>query len=212
MFNKFLFLFSANILLLVIFAIFNNLFASDLSDPEWPCIQRKVETLSIAQIWPSPIEEQNLPELRSEIKSLAMSLTLRRLTPEESTKLVQSFVTEQSHEEIKLLLEQVFLDFFERVNQRRQEVITGIGRYAVNQIELSERIDANRQIFNELLSTEPQDFDKIDEVEAKIDWDQRIFNERAKSLEYVCEIPILIEKHAYSIGQILQKEIQNVVN
>ena len=193
-------------------ALQKNLHAADFSDQEWPCIQRKVETLSVAQIWPTPIVEQDLGVFRNEIKSLASNLTLRRLTQEESTELVKEFIQDYPDIDRKQLLEQVFLDFFDRMNLRRGEVMAGISRYAINQVELSEKIDLNRLEFNELLKAEPQDFDKIDELEEKIDWDQRIFDERAKSLEYVCEIPVLIEKHTYSIGQILQKEIQDVTD
>ena len=187
-------------------------FAADFSDPEWPCIQRKVETISVGQIWPNPINAETIPQLGTDINIVATNLTLRRLTPDEATDLVKSFVNDHAHIDREKLLEQVFLKFFENINQRRREIITGIGRYALKQTALSEKIDANRLIFSELLDAEPQDFDKIDEVEEKLDWDQRIYDERAKSLIYVCEIPVLIEKHAYAIAQILQKEIQSSAN
>ena len=190
------------------FVLSEAILAADFSDPEWPCIQRKVETISVGQIWPNPIEEETISGLGTEINFLATNLTLRRLTTDEATELVKTFLADQPNIDRKQLLEQVFLKFFENINQRRREVIAGIGRYALKQTALSEKIDSNRKIFGELLDADSPDFDKIDEVEETLDWDQRIYDERARSLIYVCEIPVLIEKHAYSIAQILQKEIQ----
>ena len=35
------------------------------------------------------------------------------------------------------------------------------------------------------------------------DLQERIFDDRAKSLTYVCETPILLEKRAYALAQLL---------
>ena len=55
----------------------------------------------------------------------------------------------------------------------------------------------------ELMAAEKPDFDKVDALEAQADWDERIYTDRAKSLTYVCETPVLLEKRIYAIAQML---------
>ena len=54
-----------------------------------------------------------------------------------------------------------------------------------------------------LAAADPQDRDRIDELEEQIDWDERVYRDRERSLTYVCESPVLIEKRLYAIAQML---------
>ena len=38
-----------------------------------------------------------------------------------------------------------------------------------------------------------------------MDWDERIHTDRQRSLTYVCETPVLLEKRLYAIAQLLQQ-------
>ncbi|MNT95475.1 hypothetical protein D3C72_2373610 [compost metagenome] len=51
------------------------------------------------------------------------------------------------------------------------------------------------------------DFDRIDKLEEEMDWNERIYLDRSRALTYVCETPVLIEKRAYAIAQILLKHL-----
>ena len=57
------------------------------------------------------------------------------------------------------------------------------------------------------MAAEAPDFDRVDQLEEQIDWDERIYHDRARSLTYVCETPVLLEKRAYAIAQILLKTL-----
>lgn len=184
--------------------------AADFSDPEWPCIQRKVDQISIGQMWPHSIDEVSIPDfLQEDATLLASRLVLRRFTSEESKEFVEEFVQKISPESYKQILGQVYSEVFESISQRRNEVMEGIARYATKQSALTDQIDTLRAEMTELSKKDSPDFDRIDKLEEQLDWDQRIFEERAKSLTYVCEVPVLLEKHAYSIAQILLGQLPN---
>ena len=176
--------------------------AADFSDPTWPCVQRKVPRLSVGLMWPEPPSDAAPAEAEPAVEDLAARLALRRLPVEEVASDVAGFA--QSHGADRALLGHVFVAAFERLDGTRSAVIKGIGAYSLEQIALSERIDAARDEMAAEMAEEAPDFDRVDALEAQIDWDARIFTDRQRSLTYVCETPVLLEKRLYSIAQMLQ--------
>jgi len=68
--------------------------AVDYSDPTWPCVQRKVETLSLGLMWPyeiAPTAATDTPELEKDISNLADLLALRRVDLEDLRDDVAAF-------------------------------------------------------------------------------------------------------------------------
>lgn len=53
------------------------------------------------------------------------------------------------------------------------------------------------------------DYDRVDALEEQVDWDQRIFTDRQKTITYLCETPTLLEKRLYAISQMLQEAGQS---
>ncbi|PLU60658.1 hypothetical protein BMJ22_31870, partial [Sinorhizobium medicae] len=147
---------------------------------------------------------------------LVEMLSLRRVSLEEADAHVRAFV-----ERAKVdgnVLGNVFYGVFENIAETRQRLITGIGRYSRSQIALSSRIDSARVEMAKLSTralvemaklskVESPDFDRIDKLEEQIDWDERIYRDRSQALTYVCETPVLLEKRAYAIAQILLKHM-----
>ncbi|MFB9947433.1 hypothetical protein ACFFP0_01165 [Rhizobium puerariae] len=179
--------------------------AADFSDPDWPCIQRKVENLSPGLMWPTPVTRTSLPQ---EAADLASILALRRVSPEEAETQVQSFVEKMPAADAQLL-GNIFYDAFDKLAEDRHRLISGIARYSRSQIALSKKIDDSRSEMAKLTAGKSQEFDRIDKLEEQIDWDERIYKDRAQALTYVCETPVIIEKRAYAIAQLLLKHLQH---
>ena len=116
--------------------------AADFSDPTWPCIQRKVEGLSIGLMWTHPLPEEPAADeaTRREIERLADKLSLRRLDVEELRPEIEEFGTR--HDGSPEILGRVFADVFRTLSTRRSKVMTGIEEFSLSQIELSKRIEA----------------------------------------------------------------------
>ncbi|SPH25153.1 hypothetical protein DEA8626_04189 [Defluviimonas aquaemixtae] len=175
--------------------------ASD--DPDWPCIQRRTGALSPGVMWPSP---PNDAQAVGEAADLAAALALRRVAIEAAEARVAGYIA--AHPDLTADdLGAIFLAAFARIDRDRKRVLDGIVRYARSQIALAEKIDAAHSEMSALEAAEEPDFDRMDALEAEIDWDERIYRDRERALTYVCETPVILEKRAYAIAQILLKHM-----
>jgi len=182
--------------------------AADFSDPTWPCIQRKVERLSVGLMWPAPLSEEVLdPATKTAVDELAETLALRRVDLEEARGAVATFAEAQGHD--MALMGAVFERVFDRLSNRRTRIINGIGEFSLGQIALSEKIDGARAEMDSQMAQSEPDFDRVDALEEQVDWDQRIFTDRQKTITYLCETPTLLEKRLYAISQMLQEAGQS---
>lgn len=176
--------------------------AADFSDPTWPCIQRKVERLSVGLMWPHPIEEVALSEqTEAAVNELVGRFTLRRLELEEIAPALGDFTAEYGAD--PALLGTVFARTFDRLAATRTTIMKGIEEYSLSQIAMADKIGATRTEMDTMLAADSPDYDKIDALEAQLDWDERIYTDRKQSLTYVCETPILLEKRLFAIAQML---------
>ena len=65
--------------------------AADFSDPTWPCIQRKVEDLSLGLMWPYQVPDSETTEDSADIDEIAGLLALRRIDLEDLRPQVAEF-------------------------------------------------------------------------------------------------------------------------
>ena len=180
--------------------------AADYSDPTWPCIQRKVEALSLGLMWPLALPEGSVEDdaLAADITGLAETFSVRRLDVENLRPEVEAFVARWPEAKADNL-GRVFVQTFETLNKRRARIMGGIAEFSLGQIALAEKIDANRVEMDTALASADPDYDRIDVLEEKLDWDQVIFSDRQKSIVYLCETPQLIEKRLFAIARLLQE-------
>lgn len=181
-------------------------FSADFSDPTWPCVQRKVENLSVGLMWPHPVEPVELStESKAAVSRLVDRLVLRRVPTEELQPAIDAFIATEGQD--TALLGHVFSKAFDSLSRTRKKLIRGIEEYSLSQIALAEKIDDTRARMDTLMAAENPDFDQVDTLEEQLDWDERIFTDRARSLTYVCESPVLIEKRLYAIAQMLLTQV-----
>ena len=182
--------------------------AADFADPTWPCIQRKVDELSIGLMWPHPIEPVE-PDAATEaaVERLVDRLTLRRIPVEETEGDIADFVA--AHGGGEPLLGHVYERAFRKLAGTRHKIMTGIEEYSLSQIDLSDRIGATRAEMDAIMATDEPDFDRVDVLEETLDWDERIYDDRRRSLTYVCETPVLLEKRLYAIAQMLAAAVES---
>lgn len=181
-------------------------------DKNWPCIQRKVVKLSAGQMWRgNPVDEKDLSWQQNEdVRELVNKILPRRVKLKETEKIIEEFANKHNGNR-KKQLEQSFLGLLSETNKIRQEIISGIGKFSSRQKSLSKRIIENRNKINEfekkdtdgtLTKEEDKEFAKLEQQQ---EWDIRIRDEREKSLEYVCESPVLLEQRLFALSQQLKK-------
>lgn len=182
--------------------------AADFSDPTWPCIQRKVDRLSIGLMWPQEIAQIKMtPDQAAAVNELAALLALRRIDLDQAQAYVTAFAQEHGHDEA--LMGHVFEKVFDQLAGRRSLIIKGIEDFSLKQIAMSERIDAARNEMDALMAADAPDYDKVDKLEEQVDWDERIYTDRQQSLTFICETPVLLEKRLYAIAQMLMDATRN---
>lgn len=175
---------------------------------DWPCVQRKVARLSIGQMWNGPAATGDW-KADPEIRDLALSLASRRLPVEEAGPLIDAFAQKAGADKAaKLTL--LFSGVFEVIDRDRATVVAGIERYSKRQQALAVRIgDAHLQVAELKRSGDTSNavLDKIEDQEAALVWDTRIYEEREQSLTYVCEVPVLYEQRAFAIAKLIQAKL-----
>ena len=184
--------------------------AADFNDPTWPCVQRKVPTLSIGQMWTGPLIDEDVRP-GDEIEQLSGTIAVRRTPLEKAGELIDGFASDLEEDERGEALAMLFRTVFERINEERSSIIAGIGRYAQKQTALSERIDTQRDEIVTLDGNPDKtndEWDKLEEMQDILVWDERIYKERAQSLTYVCETPVLLEKRAFSLARKMAEHLE----
>lgn len=187
----------------------SQLQAADFSDPTWPCIQRKVPNLSMGQMWagPFPAEDERVSEEGEQLSSV---LAVRRTSMDDAEVMIGDYAADISanrNNELALL----FKATFERIDLERSEIINGIARYAGKQSGLADHVDALQQQVAGLEAKDEKSFDewdKLEELQDQLVWETRIYRERAQSLTYVCETPVLLEKRAFSIARAIMNHLE----
>ncbi|WP_298976803.1 hypothetical protein [uncultured Roseobacter sp.] len=184
--------------------------AADFSDPTWPCVQRKVETLSLGLMWPNPVDPDAEPAsdaLRADIADLAGYLSLRRVELDSLQPRIDTFA--ETYNGDAEALGMVFASVFDTLSKRRTRIITGIGDFSLSQIALADKIDLARAEMDTILANSEPDFDRVDLLEEQLDWDQVIYTDRQRNISYLCETPTLLERRLFSIAQMLQQAVQD---
>lgn len=179
------------------------------NDPDWPCIQRKVPSLSMGQIW-------NGPELPSSaagwpqdevVSELVRSLAARRMPVANAEAAIGEFANGLSGGQRRERLAMLAQGLFEHMNAERGEVISGIARYAKNQIALAARLRAAASKLGELRTKPDADANDIITRTEQMALETRIFEERVQALTYVCEVPTLIEQRLYTLAKAAAREM-----
>lgn len=182
--------------------------AAEFDDPEWPCIQRKVPELALFQMWSGPLPEGE-PAADPERRALARSLAPRRVTLEDAETRVADYADDLPQEMRAEALAALFSEVLDQINRERGAIITGIGRYAMRQAVLSDKVEALQQdlVALKAVPEAEKDWDRIEELEDRLVWETRVYRDRAQSLTYVCETPVLLEQRAFALGRVIAGQI-----
>lgn len=184
-------------------------------DPDWPCVQRKVETLSPGQFWTGPdIAAAGDWGSDNDAAVLAQKIASRRTELSQVDPLLDEFAAKfGSDKEAKdKALTRVYAGVFEVLNGERNKIMSGIARYAQGQRRMAERIRDEADKISQIKDA-PSKGDETElpkdqtDLETKFAWDRRIFQERSQSLTYVCEVPQILEQRLGEIGKRIQAHL-----
>ena len=171
--------------------------AASSEDPDWPCIQRLVPRITAAQVWAGPEPNPEAGQGDLEISRLASKMAARRTPLGDTEKLVEDFAEAQPKEAVNEKLTALFGRTLQIINRDRASIIAGIKRFSQRQRALTERIRETRAQLQQVSGGDTDD----SELMELLNWDLRIFDERERSLTYLCEQPVLLEQRAFALGR-----------
>jgi hypothetical protein len=173
-------------------------------DPNWPCVQRKVTEISAGQVWNGPSVDGIGDSWRSDgdLADLARTIASRRTDMADAKEKIAAFASAAGADKNRRLT-LLFAGVLATINGERGSIIAGIGRYARRQQGLAQKITAQSAELDKLPRDGATD-EQIDRREELLEmqaWDSRIFRERERSLQYVCELPVLLDQRAFALGR-----------
>ena len=194
------------------------------ADPDWPCLQRRAPTISAAAVWAGPdLAKAGAWDDDSEAAALAQKLASRRTPLDEADGLLDEFAAKAGAEK-EIRLTRVFAGVLELINGQRDHVMAGIVRYARGQNKLADKVRKESEAVADAQEAEPapeppksvesapQTEETApskpgDDAENSLKWDKRIFEERTRSLTYVCETPGLLEQRLFEVARRIQQRL-----
>lgn len=185
-------------------------------NPDWPCIQRKVLSISPAQVWDGPsLDDAKGWENDDQIQELTTYLESRRIPIEDAEKAIKEFAASVPPAERDKKLTQLFASVLSKINSDREFVMGRIEEFQRRQKARAEEIEREGQklaALNQQIPAEeqlgPRDA-KLTPEQQEYNWNSRIFQERQQNLSVACEIPVLIEQRAFEIARLIRAQMQS---
>ncbi|WP_448187967.1 hypothetical protein [Azospirillum sp. sgz301742] len=160
-------------------------------NPDWPCAQILVPTLSPGQIWPGdPIEDKegawrSIPGVEPILKQA----TDRSVDIDRAEASIDRFADTLGPDR-NAVLTALFAGVFDALNQERSRAIDVIQRYAHQQRALLDRIAEGLTS----LRTLPPDSPEAKALQEDIAWQRRILDERRRNQTALCDQPVQLEQ------------------
>ena len=180
-------------------------------DPEWPCIQRKVPELSLAQIWTGPELPPSAGEWAgdADVSDLVAEVAARRVPLADAEQMIRDFAARLTPDERQVRLAKLVRGLFDHMNRERSQVIGGIGRYAHKQRDLADALRKEASAVDALRAKADANPNEVAVRNDRLVFQTRIFQERVQSLTFVCEVPTLIEQRLYALAKTISQTLES---
>ncbi|APG89434.1 hypothetical protein SAMCFNEI73_Ch0098 [Sinorhizobium americanum] len=175
--------------------------AAQGGDPDWPCIQRKVPELSLGQVWTGAALPQTAAGWSKDaaISHLVTELAARRVPLPEAQQKIREYGDSLPEAEKERRMTMLVQGLFDHMNRERSVVIAGIARYAHAQRDMAAFLRQEASAVDALRAKPAADPNELARRNDRLMFQTRVFQERAQSLSFVCEVPTLIEQRLYAL-------------
>ena len=171
------------------------------ADPDWPCQQPKVAAFPLASVWDGPpIDTSAAPSDDPEIAGLAAQMSQRRV-PIADVQAAVAKLAASASSGAKDKIKRAFAVAFNDLVRQRSEIIKGLDRFGRKQREMAARIRAENETAHK---AETPGVATDDAALQKLQWDLRIYEDRRRTVSYVCEAPQAIEARIGAIVKIVR--------
>ncbi len=185
--------------------------AADPKNPDWPCVQKKVENLSPTAIWDGPpLDEHKDWTTTEKIPALVTKLASRRVPIEKATAAVDEYAKSLPEGERDAKLTKLFAGLFNTVNTQRRGIISGIEKYQRSQKSRAEELEQQgvdiAKLQGDIVVDDPIAAPPSEEEE-KLYWAGRIFQERQANIPIACELPAILEERLFELARHIRSQM-----
>ena len=182
--------------------------AQPQQDPDWPCVQRLVPSLSAGQIWRGPPIDEFGGQWPGdpEIVSLVDAVTSRRVPIDEAVDRTDAFASGLDAAQTERLTV-LFAGIFQRIDESRTSSITAIKRYSRAQRTKVDAISAELAELEELRKEPAKNAERIQDLAGSIEINRRIFADRHQALRPLCEQPVLMEERLGALARAIMAHL-----
>ena len=171
------------------------------ADSDWPCQQPKVAAFPLASVWDGPPIEAAASNWRDDpdIAGLAAEMAQRRVPIADVQAAVAKLVVSPTPD-AKAKLKTAFAAAFDELTRQRSQIIAGLDRFGRKQRDMANRIRAENETAHSAAAPD-------DAALQKLQWDLRVYDERRRTISYVCETPQEIEARIGAIVKIVRPQL-----
>ena len=169
------------------------------ADPDWPCVQRLVPTLTAATLWPGPAPTADW-RADTAVAALVEQVAGRRRPVEDGVARLEQFVATKPGAEARA---EVFAGLVDRSNADRNEAIERLRAIARRLRALAEATGRVTTELNALPPDAPPA--QRDEVVSRRTLMIREYEELGRTVRYACEIPVEAEARLGRFAQALRQ-------
>lgn len=206
-------------ILFVILAMFflfkdlNLVMATESPPKKWPCDQVYNPKLNMSAIWEGPDIKDYIKDWwkDDEVIEVATKLSDPILTEKDGTKIIESFAKKYTYFGIIAKKEQeeklvnLFAGLFQKASDKRRRQYNGIVKFVERQDVIRKTIGKSSKKLRELRKAGVKQDDKEFKMYSEqMKWNTRVFDQRTRLTEYVCEEPVYGEQRiGYQARKIL---------
>lgn len=174
------------------------------TDPDWPCNQRLVPTLTASSLW-GGIPAAGDWRADSRVAAVVAAASPRSVSAEAAATQLDQFAAAVPTADRPAVLAQVFTGLVEETNVQRSEIIGRLHSIAQRQRSLT---DITSHVTAELRALPPDaPAAQREEVVSRRGLLIRQYQEIERTIRYACEAPVQMEAKLGVLAQALQRKV-----
>ena len=180
---------------------------------KWPCDQVYNPKLNLTAIWQGPPIEQELKDWWKDDDVIEYVNKLADPVLEETVgvELIEEFAKKYSYfglikkPEQKQKLTYLFAGLYQKAKDRRNRQYIGIIKFVDRQESIRKAIGSSSKLIRKYRKAKLDEKDpKFVEASAQLKWNTRVFDQRTRLTEYICEEPVFnTQRLGYQARKIL---------
>jgi hypothetical protein len=212
MINKFFLSFFV-ISFFLIFASNADSAPKDKPPTKWPCDQVYNPQLNLTTIWQGPSIESSLKDWwkHDDVIEYVNTLSDPTLSEEDGKQLIKEFAKKYTYAGFIKKAEQkeklifLFAGLYQKAKDKRSRQYKGIIKFVERQEDLRKAIGSSSKLIRKYRKEKlDQKSKKYQAAASQLEWNTRVFDQRTRLTEYVCEEPVFnTQRLGYQSREIL---------